>query len=277
MNGWIKLFRSTIDNPKLIRANRLSLWIYILLSVNHAPGKAFLCGKEIELNPGQGVFSTPDLSKKLGVSVSFVRRSLDWLESEQQIEQQKTTKGTVITVVNWFKYQQSEQQAEQQMNNNGTTTEQQRDNLPIIEKEKEEKNERNIINNPNGLFVIPAEDEPEKNDEFKPVIDAWNSLPLKNIRGIKGKRLDLLRARIKEYGLDDVLHAISMIKNCPFLLGQNKKSWCVTIDWFLRPNNFPKVLEGNYERTVAPQGKNDLNAGYAKMMSILGGNDGNTD
>ena len=121
MNGWIKLYRSTIENPKLTRAARLALWVYILLSVNHYDSKAYLCGKEIALKAGQGVFSTPDLSKKLGVSVSVIRRSLDWLESEQQIEQQKTTKGTVITVLNWGKYQECEQQNEQQENNKRTT------------------------------------------------------------------------------------------------------------------------------------------------------------
>ena len=124
MNGWVKIHRSVIDNPKLTRSSRFSVWMYILLAVTHTETKAYLCGKEIVLNPGQGVFSTPDLAHKLALSVSVIRRVLDWLESEQQIEQQKTTKGTVITVLNWGKYQQSEQQSEQQKNNKRTTREQ---------------------------------------------------------------------------------------------------------------------------------------------------------
>ena len=147
-------------------------------------------------------------------------------------------------------------------------------NLPIKERIEEVKNERNNINNTNVLFVIPAEDEPQKNSEYQPIIDAWNSLPLNSIRAIKGKRLDMLRSRVKEYGLDDVLHAISMIRNSPFLLGQNKQNWQITFDWFVRPNNFPKVLEGNYEKTAAPVGKNDVQAGYSRMMEILGEKNG---
>ena len=130
--GWIKVHRSLIENPKRVRSSRLALWLYILLSVNHAPGKTFLCGKEIDLKPGQGVFSTPDLAKKLCEPISVIRRSLEWFESEQQIEQQKTNQGTVITVLNWDKYQASEQPSEQRVNNERTTSEQRVNNLPII-------------------------------------------------------------------------------------------------------------------------------------------------
>ena len=143
-NGWIKVYRSLIDNPKRIRSSRLALWIYILLSVNYAPGKTFLCGKEITLNPGQGVFSTPDLARKLCEPVSVIRRSLEWFESEQQIEQRKTNQGTVITVLNWDKYQQSEQPSEQLVNNDRTTSEQRVNNLPIIKELKKNKKEKKI-------------------------------------------------------------------------------------------------------------------------------------
>lgn len=275
-SGWIKIHRQILEKPSLTRASILGLWVYILMSVNHTETQAFFAGKDITLHPGQGIFSTPTLSKKLDLSVSKVRRVLKMLESEQMIEQLNTPKGTVITVLNWAKYQHGEQLAEQQLNSCCTTTEQLVNNFPIyIKNENNGKNEKNNINNPKGLFVQENLDEPQKNGEFQPVIDAWNSLPLNNIRAIKGKRLDMLRSRIKEYGLDDVLYAIGIIRNSPFLLGQNKKNWQITIDWFLRPNNFPKVLEGNYEKAAAPVGKNDVQAGYTRMMEIL--NTGDTD
>lgn len=275
--GWIKVHRSLIDNPKRVRSSRLALWLYILLSVNHAPGKTYLCGKEIDLKPGQGVFSTPDLAKKLCEPISVIRRSLEWFESEQQIEQRKTNQGTVITVLNWDKYQASEQPSEQRVNNERTTSEQRVNNLPIIKEQENEKTKRNNINNTNVLLVHPADDESKKSVDCQPFIDAWNSLPVKSIITIRGKRLDMLRARIKDYSYDDVLNAISMIRHSPFLLGQNKRGWQVTFDWFIKPNNFLKVLEGNYDdrqRTV-PSGKNDMQAGFNEAMSILGLGDNN--
>ena len=88
--------------------------------------------------------------------------------------------------------------------------------------------------------------EEEKSQNHKIILDAWNELPIASITGIRGKRLDALRARLKEYSQDDILKAIDLIKKCPFLLGDNQRNWQITFDWFLKPNNFPKVLEGNY-------------------------------
>ena len=80
------------------------------------------------------------------------------------------------------------------------------------------------------------------------VIDAWNSLGLQTIRKIlpDSERGGWLKKRIKDYGLDSVLEAIENVRQSSFLMGNNKKGWCATFDWFIRPNNFPKVLDGNY-------------------------------
>ncbi len=88
---------------------------------------------------------------------------------------------------------------------------------------------------------------------IEPVIEAWNSLsndtaikPVSKISS-NSKRYQMLIARIKEYGIDDVLKTIEKIKQSEFLRGDNNKGWIITFDWFVRPNNFPKVLEGNYD------------------------------
>jgi DNA-binding HxlR family transcriptional regulator len=84
--------------------------------------------------------------------------------------------------------------------------------------------------------------------KVQPIISAWNSLGLQNIISIKpsSTRYKLLNARIKEYGEDKVIKAIENIKLSNFLKGQNNKNWTITFDWFIKPNNFIKVLEGNY-------------------------------
>lgn len=90
---------------------------------------------------------------------------------------------------------------------------------------------------------VEEEKTPQK---YQPILEAWNNLPVTNIRIISGKRLQMLKSRIKQYSFDDVLKAIQTIHNSPFLLGDNKRKWQITFDWFILPNNFPKVLEGNY-------------------------------
>lgn len=84
--------------------------------------------------------------------------------------------------------------------------------------------------------------------KVQPIIDSWNSLGLQKLVAINPNtnRYRLLNARIKEYGLDTVLEAIENIRYSSFLKGQNNKNWTITFDWLIKPNNFIKILEGNY-------------------------------
>lgn len=82
------------------------------------------------------------------------------------------------------------------------------------------------------------------------IIDEWNKLD-GNIPKIQSlnpgtDRYKMLKARISEYSLDDVLDAIRIINNSRFLKGY-VGTWNATFDWFVKPSNFVKVLEGTYD------------------------------
>jgi hypothetical protein len=62
----------------------------------------------------------------------------------------------------------------------------------------------------------------------------------------------MLKARIREYGIDEVVRAIRNVSESTFLKGGSKSGWTITFDWFVKPNNFPKVLEGNYTDKTGP-------------------------
>lgn len=85
------------------------------------------------------------------------------------------------------------------------------------------------------------------------IIEAWNGLGLTALKSITNTRLKLTKARIADYGLDTFIDTITSIKESPFLLGQNTKGWMITYDWLIKPNNFVKVLEGNYKPRAAEQ------------------------
>ena len=89
--------------------------------------------------------------------------------------------------------------------------------------------------------------------DVRRVIEEWNKLQevgINPIRDIKpsSKRYQLLKGRIREYGIDEVLNAINNVRNSDFLRGENNRGWMITFDWFVKPNNFTKVLEGNYNK-----------------------------
>jgi len=102
----------------------------------------------------------------------------------------------------------------------------------------------NTSNNKNESYTVRGNDTWIKN-----VIDTWNSLD-KNIPKIQTlnpgtKRYTMLTSRINEHGGQEVLKAIKNIDNSRFLKGY-VTDFRITFDWFVRPNNFIKVLEGNY-------------------------------
>lgn len=92
------------------------------------------------------------------------------------------------------------------------------------------------------------------------IIQAWNSLGLSQITRLvpDTQRSKCLDARIREYGADKVLAAIENVRNSPFLRGKNPRGFVITFDWFVKPNNFCKVLDGNYaehQTSAVPGGK----------------------
>ena len=103
------------------------------------------------------------------------------------------------------------------------------------------------------------------------VIETWNSLNLNKLVSIKNNRLKALKARIKEFSKEDVFKAIGNIKESSFLQGKNDRSWTITFDWFLKPNNFIKVLEGNYKDKELNNGFNTNNSRIKEEESGVSG------
>lgn len=82
------------------------------------------------------------------------------------------------------------------------------------------------------------------------LMEEWNKLDdnISKVTAINPgtQRYTLLMARINDYGKDKVIGAIRNINKSKFLQGYNNTGWTITFDWFVKPNNFIKVLEGNY-------------------------------
>ena len=92
--------------------------------------------------------------------------------------------------------------------------------------------------------------------DVRQVIEKWNELQSFGIVPVSkispdSKRYKSLVARIRQFGIEDVCKAIDNVKDSPWLLGQNKDGWMITLDWFVCPTNFQKVFDGNYIKKVA--------------------------
>lgn len=124
-------------------------------------------------------------------------------------------------------------------------------NTPIDEKVKENNTDiNNTINNTLDIHTISKDIVTcnKLQSKLQLIIDKWNELNLQKIVSINQgtSRYRMLNTRIKDYGENRVLEAIENIKHSSFLKGQNDRNWIITFDWLVKPNNFIKVLEGNY-------------------------------
>ena len=79
------------------------------------------------------------------------------------------------------------------------------------------------------------------------IFSEWNNLPgVIKVKRTDGGRIKTAKQCIQQNGLEDVMKAVQTIKGCPFLLGENDTGWVISFDWFMKQENFTKVLEGNY-------------------------------
>ena len=61
------------------------------------------------------------------------------------------------------------------------------------------------------------------------------------------KRKGVIQQRIKEHGREAVSICFSKAGKSDFLCGVNDRGWMASFDWIMKPENFVKILEGNYD------------------------------
>ena len=156
-------------------------------------------------------------------------------------------------------------------------------------KEKEEYINNNIINN-NNINNIEEEDKEEESLQVLPtrptrvtggavapaaapateasylasVMDHWNErmkgVGIPSIVAINGNRRSHVLARMREYGAEAVAKVIDMVAASRFLQGSNNRGFVATFDWVIKPANFIKILEGNYNEQYDRNERNALDA-----------------
>lgn len=230
--GWVKIHRSIWDSD-IWKAkspfDERSAWLDMIMMANIEEKNAII-GKEVErVERGSFITSELKLMERWGWGKSRTRTFLKILENLGQIELQKNHKRTAIKIVNYGIYQDSQTADDTTVD---TTTEPQPNHSPYTTKEYKELLEG------------------KKDSSLGEVILAWNALPdpiPKVSRIVTGSTRDKkLRKRIADYGIEEVKRAMDNIRDSDFLQGNNKRGWTVTFDWFISPENFQKVLDGNY-------------------------------
>jgi DNA-binding transcriptional regulator PaaX len=146
VNGWIKLHRQIIEWEWYKDDNTKSLFFHLLLSANHEAKNH----RGILIEVGQVQTGRKKLALELGKTERQIRTAIKRLQTTNEITVKTTNKFSIITLVNYPKYQHLE-------NENDQLNDQQ-----DVPKTTTNKNNKNIRNKYMSSFPLFWEQYPKK-------------------------------------------------------------------------------------------------------------------
>lgn len=116
-NGWVKIHRRILQWEWYGDTNTFRVFIHLLLSANHKKKR----WKGIIIQRGQLVTSVAKLSVKLNLSSKQIRTAIKHLKETNEVATKATNKYTLITLLNYSKFQNTEtEKGKQKGNQEGT-------------------------------------------------------------------------------------------------------------------------------------------------------------
>lgn len=208
-DGWIKLYRILKDNEIWKNKepyDKRSAWIDLLLRSTHQKIK-FLFGNEIiELIPGQIITSELKLATEWKWSRHKVRDFLKTLERIGQIGTPKrTSKYTIITIINWELYQEREEGKDTKEDNEGTSKGHQKDTYKNVKKDKKVK-KGDTLSSKVASIIGYLNEKTGRNEEGQRPFDPRKAVSLLRARFNEGRTvkdcIDVVDIKSKDW-LDD--------------------------------------------------------------------------
>lgn len=137
---------------------------------------------------------------------------------------------------------------------------------------------KNIINKNNlkkiSTNVDIKESRIQNEIDFEKLCEWWNkqmndnNCTIPQIQRITDRRKQVVLSRLREFSKDDILKVIENCARSDFLNGRNNRNFIASFDWAFLPNNFIKILEGNYNNKFEnnPSYQNGLQANTDKYF-----------
>lgn len=287
MAGWIKIDTEIAKHWLWQDAERLKWWLDILFMAAWKDRKQLIGKQLIALRRGQFIASLSFLCKRWGRSRSMIEPFLNLLQEEEMISKEVVNNISIITVLNYDKYQSNNStKSDAEVSTEiGAYLEAPKNSCksdkysnPDAHLDADHKaypdahldahldatREEYIDNKDNNIYNISSslrsDDYSDKMSEeqspkidlskfiqfFNGEMDAANAL-IPKLRTIAGTRKKHILARCREFGKEALVEMVKKAARSDFLNGKNQKCWIADFSWLILPNNFPKVIEGNYD------------------------------
>ena len=232
--GYIKLFRSMTDWERYQDSKTTAVFLHLLLNANWEDSRY----RGYEVPRGSVVTGLHSLSESLGISIKSVRTALNHLKSTGEVTIKTTNRFSIVSIANWEKFQgnieEGASQTASQVAHKGQTSGTQRATYKEYkeiknirrEEERESLNPEEVQNLFNKICIF-----------FKPCMTIGKS------------SLPKIRTLRQQYTLDEIREVFERANKSEFLKGKNDRSWKATFDWIITPENFEKIMDGNYDNS----------------------------
>ncbi len=237
--GFIKLPRSLLGWRWYGDLNTRSLYLHLLLTAAWED----TCCMSREIKRGQCCTTVKELATINQQTIQQTRTALNHLVSTNEITIEPTPQFSIITLLNYDRYQQANKP-----NNKQTTNEQQ----TVQQTYPTETNKPTIIKEKKN--IKKDEEETGLLRRLESVVGEYNSI-CRSLAPVTGEltyqQAQLIRQAEKE------LHGITFrdyftrAESSDFLAGRTGK-FRATFAWLIRPENIAKVLAGNYDSYSVP-------------------------
>lgn len=234
--SWIRLEIDMFDNKKIRHIRKLPegnnivlIWMMLLTMAGRCNSNGIIFLTE------NIPYTNKMLADELDFDESVIELALTILEKFGMI----TRDGTLLSIPGWEEHQ----------NIDGLEKIREQTRKRVAEHRKRQKELSEEERTPEIPEQISCEKDLVKPGDVQKVIDEWNKLQKLGIQPVirmTPKRSQLLKARIREYGMEKIMEAIEKVKKSDFLTGR-KKDFIITFEFFINPNKFIKILEGFYD------------------------------
>lgn len=145
--GWVKLHRKILDSSCFNDPNPwvFKVWCLCMISATHSKSTILRNGIEVELVPGEFLFSRTSWAKRLQIPQSSLRNVFEKLQKWDMIQDKGKDKGlaTIYQINNWKTYQQEDIVQDIKKDKVRTKLGQR---LDILKNDKNDDNVKNYLN-----------------------------------------------------------------------------------------------------------------------------------
>ena len=280
--GWIVVSRKLTESWAWQDAARLRRWLALLFAVNFADQKVEIHGETIIVHQGCSLMTDRQLGNLWECPRSTAQRFLAEFIAQDMVvicvTKCKNINVRIIMVKNYNKYQQKSNNLKPHKGVGtklgtdcgtklGTNVGTHNTDENQSAKQKTLQNAGTKLGTSYGLkdgenvgtlkqYINNKQENQLTADESKASRQAdfisWFNGKMQNARIPKIRLFTEAREKAvaqvwTQFGADSVNEVVSRAAVSPFLNGEGKKHFVATFDWIFKPENFLKILEGNYD------------------------------